>query len=177
MTSVNQRNAFYAAVVLQVLILILVPLQQVKSLMTGRLIVLPVEPVDPYSVMKGYYVTLSYRICRPERISSEPLQLADGQTVYTVVREGAGGLWEPVSIDTKPPVDLPAGQAFLKGRKKGWRGISYGIEEFSMPETRRNEINEKLRLYLNTAHVNVLVDDDGNAALDSLSINGKTYRW
>jgi len=177
MTADNQRNAFYAAVVLQILILILVPMQQVKSLMTGRLIVLPVEPVDPYSVMKGYYVTLSYRICRPERISSGPLQLQDGQPVYAVVEEDIDGLWKPVTFDTKPPVNLPAGQVFLKGRKKGWRGVSYGIEEFSMPETRRNEINELLRKYMNTARVNVLVDGEGNAALDSLVINGKTYRW
>ncbi|HOY65778.1 MAG TPA: GDYXXLXY domain-containing protein [Candidatus Ozemobacteraceae bacterium] len=175
MTPETLRKAFFAALLLQLVILLLVPLQHARSLLTGRQVELQVEPVDPYSFMKGYYVTLSYRICRPERIASGLPDLYDGQTVYTVVREGANGLWVPVSLHLEPPADLPAGQLFLKGRKKGWRGISYGIEEYSISESKRREVDQALRKSVDKARVRVMVDADGNAALDSLEIDGVRY--
>lgn len=171
----NLKNAFAAAVALQILILVMVPAQQLKSLISGRVIELQVEPVDPYSIMKGYYVTLGYRICRPERIASHAPSLLDGQPAYTVVEEGPDGLWVPVSLSTRPPRDLPPGRIYLQGRKKGWHGISYGIEEYSIPETKRKEVDTALRRHADKARVRVKVDEDGNAALESLIINGIEY--
>lgn len=175
MTFGNLKNAFAAAVLLQVLILVVVPMQQVRSLVTGRTIELAVEPVDPYNIMKGYFVTLNYRICRPDRISSHTPRLDVGQTVYTVVEEGADGLWLPVSIQTSPPWGLSDRRIFLQGRNIGWRGISYGIEEYSIPEAKRGEVDQALRKHVDKARVRVKVDADGNAALESLIINGVVY--
>jgi len=175
MTFGKLEKAFAAAVALQVLILVLVPMQQIRSLVTGRTIELAVEPVDPYSIMKGYFVTLSYSICRPDRFFANSAHLHDGQTVYTVVEEGADGLWVPVSLTTYPPNHLDQGRIFLKGRSKGWRGISYGIEEYSIPEARRDDVAQALRKHMDKARVRVKVDGEGNAALESLIIDGIVY--
>ncbi|HOT29567.1 MAG TPA: GDYXXLXY domain-containing protein [Candidatus Ozemobacteraceae bacterium] len=175
MTFGKLEKAFAAAVALQVLILVMVPMQQIRSLVIGRTIELAVEPVDPYSIMKGYFVTLSYSVCRPERFSSRGVDLRDGQTVYAVVEEGDDGLWVPVSLMTSPPRHLERGRIFLKGRRTGWRGISYGIEEYSIPEARRGDVDRALRQHMDKARVRVKVDDEGNAALESLIINGVEY--
>ena len=175
MTFGKLAKAFAAAVALQVLTLVLVPIHQTRSPVTRRTTEPALEPAHPYSIMKGYFVTLSYRICRPERISSNSIRLRDGQTVYTIVEEGTDGLWVPVSLTTYPPNHLDRGRIFLKGRSKGWRGISDGIEEYSIPEAKRGEVDQALRRHMDKARVRVKDDEEGNAALESLIINGMLY--
>jgi uncharacterized membrane-anchored protein len=81
--------AFWLAVAVQVAVLVAVPLPKVHTLRSGRTVFLQVAPVDPYSLMSGYYATLSYdaslpgayypqKTCKPE------------ETTQALVREYMG---------------------------------------------------------------------------------------
>ncbi len=60
MTSRNRMVAFWLAVAAQVAVLVAVPLPKAQTLRSGRTVFLQVVPVDPYSLMSGYYATLSF---------------------------------------------------------------------------------------------------------------------
>ncbi|MCX7719028.1 MAG: GDYXXLXY domain-containing protein [Candidatus Sumerlaeaceae bacterium] len=57
--------AFWLAVAAQVAVLVAVPLPKVVTLRTGCTVFLQVAPVDPYNVLSGYYVALSYDASLP----------------------------------------------------------------------------------------------------------------
>ncbi|MBF0501021.1 MAG: GDYXXLXY domain-containing protein [Candidatus Riflebacteria bacterium] len=178
MTPQIQRKAFIAAVLVQLLILIAVPAQKMKSLYFGRTIFLQVAPVDPYSIMSGYYVTLSYDIQRLDKISSDAARLDQEhfRDVYVTVEEHKNGLWEAVSAEGYPPGKLSENQVFLHGNFRQWRRVTFGIEDFYIPEGRRKEINDDLQKNRDKARVEVKVDDAGNAVLVSLRIEDRVYR-
>lgn len=58
--SSKRALAFWLAVALQVVIVAALPWPKLAALRTGRTVLLQVMPVDPYSVMSGYYAALSY---------------------------------------------------------------------------------------------------------------------
>ncbi|HYE74982.1 MAG TPA: GDYXXLXY domain-containing protein, partial [Blastocatellia bacterium] len=60
---------FMLAVAVQVLILISMPLSKAYTRATGRSVILKVAPVDPYTILSGYYVTLNYDISRTDNFT------------------------------------------------------------------------------------------------------------
>ncbi|MFZ2961122.1 MAG: GDYXXLXY domain-containing protein [Candidatus Ozemobacteraceae bacterium] len=178
MTPQRQRRLFVAAVLFQILILIAVPAQKMNTLLFGRTIFLQVSPVDPYSIMSGYYVTLSYDIQRLEKISSEGerLERENCRDFYVTVEERPDGVWKAIAAERQNPGKRPENQAILHGNIQRWGRPSFGIEEFYIPEERRREISEDLQKNRNKARVEVRVDDAGNAVLVSLRIEDRVYR-
>ena len=164
---------FFAAVALQVLILLGVPARKAYTRATGRDVVLKVAPVDPYDVLKGYFVTLDYDISRPANFPQAPKFEFD-EVMYAIVEQQADGVWTPVGIERELPNNLPANRAAIRGH---WddRRIKYGIEEFSIPETKRQIVEEDLSKNRNEARVDLKVDADGNAALLRLRIQDRVY--
>lgn len=177
MTKRASLIAFVAAVVIQALILVAVPARKVITRVTGKTVVLQVQPVDPYSVLSGYYVTLAFDISRLDafpnaRGSSEGFPY--GSVVYAVIENGDDGIWKPVSIEKQLPANLPENRAVLAGRVHGGM-IKYGIEEFYIPEAQREYIAEDLTKNQDKARVEVKVDGRGNAALERLVIEDRIY--
>ncbi len=164
---------FLAAVVLQVLILLGVPARKAYTRATGRDVVLKVAPVDPYSILSGYYVILDYDISRPADFANAP-KFEPGEVIYAMVEQQADGLWKPVAIDRVLPKNLPANRVAIRGRWNEWR-IEYGIEEFYIPEEKRTAIADDLRQHQAEARVDVKVDASGNAALVRLRIQDRIY--
>lgn len=164
---------FLAAVALQVLILLGVPARKAFTRATGRNVVLKVAPVDPYDVLRGYYVTLDYDISRPANFPNVPTFEFD-EVVYTIIEQQADGIWTPVGIERELPQNLPANRAAIRGY---WneRRIKYGIEEFSIPEAKRQIVEDDLSKNRNEARVDVKVDASGNAALLRLRIQDRIY--
>lgn len=164
---------FLAAVVLQVLILLGVPARKAYTRMTGRDVVLKVAPVDPYSILSGYYVILGYDISRPADFPNAPKFEFD-EVIYAIVEQQADGLWKPVSIERELPKNLPANRVAIRGHWNDWR-ITYGIEEFYIPEEKRQVIADDLGKNQADARVEVKVDAQGNAALIRLRIQDRVY--
>ena len=161
--------AFVAAVIIQVLILVAVPARKVFTMATGKTVVLKVQPVDPYSVLSGYYATLRFDI---SRVDAFPNVKGTSQTVaegwcYAVVERRDDGTWQPVSLERELPHNLPDNRVALLGQLNH-SVIRYGIEEFYIPEARRESVAEDLSKNAAKARVEVKVDGGGHAALQRL---------
>ena len=170
----NKRTLiFAAAIVLQLAILAGIPAKKVYTRATGREVALKVVPIDPYDILKGYYVTLGYEISRPSALL-DGTKLEPGAVIYAVVEKQEDGLWTPVALEQELPQDLPNDRVALRGKWNGFR-FDYGIEQFSIPESKRDVIANDLNKNLNEARVDVKVDANGNAALLRLKIQDRVY--
>jgi uncharacterized membrane-anchored protein len=170
--------AFAAAVALQLAVLAAVPAPQVYTRLTGRTVILKTAPIDPYDVMSGYYVTLSYEISNPRRIAGGEafLKGENAAAVYVALREGADGVWEAESVHDAWP-DVPPDRVIIKGRGLHYSLIEYGIERFFIPETAREAVEKDLRANREAARVEVKVDSFGRAALLRLLIGDRVYDY
>ena len=168
---------FIAAVVIQTLILVAVPTRKVFTIATGKTVVLKVQPVDPYSILSGYYATLSFDISRVDAFPNAwgiSGGFSDGARCYAVVEKGDDGTWKPVSLDRELPADLPENRVALLGRIN-YGVIRYGIEEFYIPEAQRDRIASDLSRNVDKARVEVKVDRSGHAALQRIIIEDRIY--
>lgn len=176
----NQRAAlvaFIAAVSIQVLILVAVPARKTVTMATGKTVVLKVRPVDPYSILSGYYTTLGFDISRVDafpNVRGISPGFSEGDWCYAVVEKGGDGTWKPVSLEHELPNNLPDNRAALLGRLHNGV-IRYGIEEFYIPEAQRHNIAEDLSRNVDKARVEVKVDGSGHAALQRLLIEDRVY--
>jgi uncharacterized membrane-anchored protein len=170
---------FIAAVVLQVAILAAIPAQKMGPLLHGRTILLKVLPMDPYHILSGYYADLGFEINNFGNDMSKPGQMRAPQkerTVYLTLKQGADGLWEGVRLDDALPSGLGHDEVVLRGEMQKYGRIIYGIEQFHFPESRRDEINQKLTARNADIRAEVRVDKSGCPALVALHINGQVYR-
>ncbi|HEU4507252.1 MAG TPA: GDYXXLXY domain-containing protein [Pyrinomonadaceae bacterium] len=169
--------AFIVAVIIQILILVAVPARKVFTRVTGKTVVLKVQPVDPYSILSGYYATLGFDISRVDAFQNARAMLqeySEGDWVYAIVEQGDDGTWKPISLERELPANLPHNRAALLGRIN--RGaIRYGIEEFYIPEAQRVRIADDLSRNVDKARVDVKVDSAGHAALERLRIEDRVY--
>lgn len=172
MTKRASLVAFVAAVVIQTLILIAVPARKVVTRATGKAVVLKVQPVDPYSVLSGYYATLGFDISRVDAFPNARV-FPDG-AIYAVVARGDDGTWKPAFLESHLPANLPDNRVAILGQLRGGL-ITYGIEEFYIPEAQRESIAEDLRKNQDKARVEVKVDRSGHAALERLRIEDRVY--
>jgi uncharacterized membrane-anchored protein len=177
MTKRASLVAFIVAVVIQILILVAVPARKVFTMATGKSVVLKVQPVDPYSILSGYYATLGFDISRVDAFPNDRAMfqgLSDGAWLYAIVEKGDDGTWKPISLEYELPANLPDNRAALLGRIK-YGAIRYGIEEFYIPEAQRHRIAEDLRTNVDKARVEIKVDRSGHAALERLIIEDRIY--
>ncbi|MFA6134845.1 MAG: GDYXXLXY domain-containing protein [Phycisphaerae bacterium] len=166
--------AFILAVIVQLGILAAVPARHIHALMTGTPVVLKTAPVDPYSIMSGYYVTLSYDISIPPERHKWPDRTHT--TIYATLVKGDGPAWKAVAFSTDWPTNVPADAVVLKGESDGWR-ICYGLEAYFLPETMRHEVANSLSQHRDSTLVDVMVDKQGHAALVRLRIGDKAYEY
>jgi uncharacterized membrane-anchored protein len=169
--------AFIVAVIIQILILVAVPARKVFTMATGKTVVLKVQPVDPYSILSGYYATLGFDISRVDAFPNAggmSQGLSDGAWVYAIVEKGDDGTWRPISLEQELPANLPDNRAALLGQIDHG-AIRYGIEEFYIPEAQRHRIAEDLSSNVDKARVEIKVDRSGHAALERLRIEDRIY--
>jgi uncharacterized membrane-anchored protein len=171
----NRRSIFFVlAVAAQFLILAAVPAQKIYTRATGRSVALKIQPVDPYNILSGYYVTLSYEIASPESFADSGNFY--GEQVYAIIERRSDGVWRPVSLSKSRPANLPENRIAIRGRHTYSR-IEYGIEEFFIPEDKRAEIEQALSKNRDQARAEVRVDSEGNAALVRLLIGDQVYDY
>jgi uncharacterized membrane-anchored protein len=169
--------AFIAAVIIQVLILVAVPARKVFTMATGKTVILKVQPVDPYSILSGYYATLGFDISRVDafpNVRGISQGFSEGAWCYAVVEKGDDGTSKPVSLEHELPDNLPDNRVALLGQINHGV-IRYGIEEFYIPEAQRHSIADDLNRNVDRARVEVKVDRGGHAALQRLMIEDRIY--
>lgn len=147
---------------------------QIAFLKSGREIVLDVEPVDPRSLFRGDYVTLSYPVARVPRDGIEGAGMS-GHGVYVVLRQDASGAWQQVRVLASRPVALGVGEVALRGRLEGSpsddRRARFGIESYFVPEGTGKTIEDAAGR--KQVSVRVAVGTDGRTAIKGLLIDGK----
>lgn len=163
---------FGIVVAIEIFLLLAMPAQKYTALFYGRTVELRVAPVDPYSILSGYYVRLGYQISTPLGIEGfDPLP--DGTEIYTVIVPGIDGASDAVRMELAPPI-LRGNEHMIKGQKAGGR-IEYKIEEYFIAEESRGEVEQGLRDSANDRRAIVRLDKKGNPALHGLRIGDKRY--
>jgi uncharacterized membrane-anchored protein len=177
---------FWLPLCLQVVLVLSLPAQAIYTHLTGQIIVLQVAPVDPYDLLRGYSVTLSYDISRYATLEDLPgweqLQAPqpdagsvlpnpdpananeiDNQIFYIILEapEEVGGEppapWTAVAVSRDRPSDLPPNQVSLQGRER-YGMATYGLERYYVPEDQITEVNEQI----SQLQRNVPMDDPDN---------------
>jgi uncharacterized membrane-anchored protein len=168
---------FGAAVLLQLVILAAVPYSKMHTRKTGVTVILKTAPIDPYSVMSGYYVTLTYEISRLSDAMRS--RLIENKDCYVVLEQDPNdpyGFWNAVSVSMSFPATLAPGQVVIKGRYEGWT-VTYGIERYYIPEDKRQTLEQAIRKNRDATRIEVKVDAKGNAALSRLLIGNEVYDY
>jgi uncharacterized membrane-anchored protein len=156
----NRKLAFAALVAA----LVLVPLGMIAwneyRLSSGERILLRVQPVDPNDPFRGEYVDLMYPISRLNTRAARA-----GTTVYVPLRK-TGRAWTGSLVI----FDEPSEGTFIRGRVTN-SGIEYGIETFFVEEGQARKYERAIAA--GTLYAEVVLDDDGDAQLDELLIEGE----
>ena len=127
-------------------------------LILGKTVVLKTQPVDPFDILRGQYLTISYEISR----ASLPAETKEGDTVYVSLKESDDKIWHA----EKASLIKPDSGVFIRGTaKQSWRGlgVEYGIEQY---------------FFERDAHIprmdsaKVKIDSSGQARIAELLMNG-----
>jgi uncharacterized membrane-anchored protein len=195
---------FWLPLAAQVALILAVPAQAVYTQVSGRTAILQTVPVDPYDLLRGYYVTLSYDISRLETLQNlpggeilvtpnwsgqYPSLFEAGMPFYVVLQPALAAdstsslpqAWQPVRISGDRPANLPANQIALQGNYRHGR-ISYGLEAYYIPEDQRIEINERINQSQQSDGtrafvVEVKVNAQGQAVPVSLWVGDRNYKF
>jgi len=149
---------------------------------------LQTAPVDPYDLLRGYSVTLSYDVARVEtlqrlpgwkQVSPDSTSVA-GAPFYVILEApiASNQPWQPVRLSRVPTV--AANQVALRGRfTGGW--ITYGLETYYIPEAQREQINRDINQAQDPqkrpARVEVKVDAQGRAVPMSIWVDNRNYHF
>ncbi len=163
---------FVLAVAVQSLILAAIPIGKIYTLQTGKEIRVETVPVDPYDILSGYYVVLSYDFSQVRR------EFEPGQDVYVILEKDQNEIYKAKSYYAEWPKKVGGDQVVIKGRASG-RDLKFGIEKFYMPEEMRREINDQIRKWQGEGQVlvDIKVDKKGSPAIMRLIINDKIYEY
>ena len=158
------RIAFWAIVAAQLAVLIGFTGLREVALRTGTEVVLQTVPVDPRSLMQGDYAILDYEIARlPDWMDG----FSAGSTVYVVLREERD-VWASSSYAARR--SHVAGEVFIKGRVDRAGHADFGIGTYFVPEG-TGRIIERAQ----DVKVIVSVDEDGNAVIKDVLVDGKPF--
>ncbi|MBD2101540.1 GDYXXLXY domain-containing protein [Leptolyngbya sp. FACHB-261] len=187
----------------QIVLVAAVPAQAIYTQLLGRAVILQTVPVDPYSLMQGYSVTLSYDISNLDTLKrlpgwqdipktanamtsrGSPERVPGPETTFYIILEAPPQTgtrtppqaWKPVAIRSEQPKSLAANQVALKGQGNHWN-VLYGLETYYIPEEVRFELNEALRLGSKQAPVvEIKVDKQGHAVPVRLWVKNREYRF
>jgi hypothetical protein len=84
-----------------------------------------------------------------------------------VLKAGARGIWSPVRVAEYYPRNLTRDEVALRGKLHDYR-MTYGIEQYYLPEYRRQAVEKLTRNPKNRVLVRVKVDARGRSAIEEL---------
>jgi uncharacterized membrane-anchored protein len=162
-----ERVRFVLAVIVQVVVLAAAPLARLEALTAGTRVVLETAPVDPYDVLAGYHVTLSYQI---EREASADFDGPDGP-VWLRLAPGEPG-WRLIDVET-----TPGGRRDVRVRAEADGGRIRIVDAGRMyvSEAERTEVEAALREAERPARVELRVAGDGTAVVRRLLVGDRVF--
>ncbi|MFZ5822967.1 MAG: GDYXXLXY domain-containing protein [Bacillota bacterium] len=176
------KGRFWAAVALQVAILLAMVALHSFTLLTGTPVMLKTAPIDPWDPFRGEYVRLRYEISDlSSNLPTAGWPYESGQRVWVTLQEGQP-FWTAVAISDRRPATA-SGEVAIRGRilwveprendRPGRIHLRYGIEQFYVPEGQGKEL-EGRQVELD---VQVLVDSTGRSAIRQVFLDGKPIEW
>ncbi len=133
----TRRTAFLIGLLVQLLCVFGLFLPSVILLTAGTPITLETAPVDPWSPLRGQYVTLGYQaaqgIDRPDRLTR--------RSFYVVLRDRGDGVYERAAVSTERP-RLEPGQACVWAVDQGWQVQFPDLAQYFVEEGSGTEIEE-----------------------------------
>jgi uncharacterized membrane-anchored protein len=147
---------------------------QERALAGGKVVLLETRPVDPRDLLRGDYVTLSYKISDVTLTPPVPTNgLPAGTTVYVALEPR--GQFHEVALASTNRMTPTDGQVVLKGRSRSWWNsaaqktvrLEYGLERYYVREGTGNP-RGKLT-------VQATVPDSGQARIKEVFVDGKPY--
>lgn len=189
----------WVPLLIQAGLILSVPAQAVYTHLTGKTAVLQTIPYDPYDPFRGYSVTLSYDISRPETLKQLPGwaelvrqnprigSFANKTNFYVILEQPKSfasslpGAWKPVAVSSDRPTSLAANQVALKGLYT-YGSIAYGLETYYIPEAQQKQINKDIAeagqgRQKQPIVVEVKVDAQGHAVPISFWVSEHKYRY
>ncbi|MEL6163037.1 MAG: GDYXXLXY domain-containing protein [Cyanobacteria bacterium J06628_3] len=184
---------FIIPFVIQAGLLLAIPAQSTYTYLTGRTVILQTIPVDPYSLLTGYYQILNYDISTRSTLEKLPGSkdiLKDEKSFYVILEEQKSNnkeipqAWKPIRLTKDIPNSLPENQVALEGKYQRGR-IIYGLEQYNMPEDQRNKINNDISQVRRSVTrrdkqpivVEIKVDSQGKSVPVSMWVEEINYRF
>lgn len=174
----NKKIILYSTILLWIALAAIMIVSKQKTLATGRVVLLETAPVDPRDFLRGDYVILKYKIDSLDlkTIRSEKTFYKEGEPLY-VKLEPKNKFWQATAITTKKGTDQAI---YLRGRTQynyhsGNLRVTYGIENYFVPEGEGKEIEKNMQGAKSTIAVEVVIDNNGNAMIKRLFVNEKPF--
>ena len=171
----TNKIIFISAIIIQLLLLLIIPVPRWILLNSGKTIELITIPYDPYNIFRGYYVDLRYEISRQEGLPAWE-KLEQNRFYYVILQKDQDGIWSPRKVQVTLPVKLNQNQAVIRGKYR-YGMMTYGFEQYYLPETKRLEVEKLLRDQNNRVIVQVKVNDVGASTILRLNIAGKNFDY
>jgi len=166
------RHLGIAVVVgVQVLALAAIPVRTLRTRAQGADVALWTAPVDPYDVLSGYYVTLTYEAEAVSTRDEHKFQKDDD--VWVTVRRGDPA-WTQVSVRSERPAASPD-EISLRARWIGWRAEIVNAGRLYIPETERDRASKLLSDAKGRGLVDLKVDADGGVSVMRLRVGDATF--
>lgn len=182
----TKLTKFILAISLQIVIILAIVIFKLSILTGGTEVLLRIEPVDPTSPLRGDYATFQYSISNLDSYTSGGTQARNGDTIYVVLYK-SGKYWVVQNTRLNKPTNNNL--IFIKGKvvsggvdsqssvissqrfRSSRMHIIYGVEEYFIPEGKGRNFS-----FLNKeAAASVSVDENGNAALKRIYVDGKPW--
>lgn len=191
---------------LPILILLGMTVTPLLTIMTGKEIYLPTEPVDPRDLFRGDYVTLNYEV---NTVGKEKVEegiktyfeereagstITKPLTVYTVLEEHSGGMYEVERVVEKKPTsgiylegtirylklytDEELGKFatdeadFKRLQKSETVSIDYNLDRYFVAENQGEELEQAIQNGSSKKSLVAVVKvRNGHAVLSSVQVN------
>lgn len=188
MTNFSKNKKFISAVLFQIAVIFIIIIFKVLTLNRGEEILLRVKPADLKNPMRGDYIILEYDISNISQnyFTYSPVKISDNVFAPLIKKDGY------FVLNNKVSKNRPKNGIFIKGWVKETEKINgincfltkdcpysnpvkmiYGIEEYYVPENKKNELVLLIKNRNNQTYAKVALDNDGNAVIKEIFINKK----
>ena len=164
---------FVGVLVLQTAWILGTTFVQERGLVSGTVVSLETQPVDPRDLLRGDYVTLSYKISDVALGAFSPARTnvpAPGTTIY-VALEPRGAFYEVARASTEP-IAPATDQVIIRGLSQAWWNsasvrVTYGLERYYVREGTGNPRGK--------ITVQAAIPASGRAQIKNVFVDGKPY--
>lgn len=173
----NKLTKYTIAIGIQISILLIMIMYKILVMSEGTELSFRVGPVDPRSPLRGDYVTLKYLdISEIPYDTPGASDISYGNVVYVILKKSKDGNYLLTKVQNTKPKNKE--EIFIKGKASSgytyyakFVTIKYGIEDYFIPEGK----GQQSSLASGRAVAKVMVDENGNAVLKQIQINGKPW--